>query len=161
MVCGSDSSCWHAGPNLCGRPRLNLAHHCTTHLAFACQSWMSLSQCICVCLSRLLVSGGPVPGAGASLCWSHGVSPGQSTWSCHSRGLCSPQTSQLPASLAYSLQWKRSLEILETSLQSVFFECNIMTVYKNVHMDVSVQGLGSGQLLRLCVWVWDTGNLRD
>lgn len=108
---------WHAGPNLwSSRLRLNLAHRSTTHLALhASHEWLSVPLCVCVCVCRLLVSGGPVPGAGASLCWSHGVSQGQSPWSCHSGGLCPPQTSQLPAGLAYTLQWKRLVEILDIS----------------------------------------------
>lgn len=70
----------------------------------------SESLYVCVGVYRLLVSRGPVPGAGTSLRWSHGVSPGQGPWSCHSGGLCPPQTSQLPARLAYTLQWKRLVE---------------------------------------------------
>lgn len=116
----------------------------------------SESLYVCVCFYRLLVSRGPVPGAGTSLRWSHGVSPGQGPWSCHSGGLCPPQTSQLPARLAYTLQWKRLVEfwrIIQCWVQHKY------TVYNKTC--VCVQGLGLGQLPRPCVWVWDTGNLRD
>lgn len=115
----------HAGSNLwCGMLKLNLAHWSTTHLALhASHEWLSVT--VCVCVSRLLVSGGPVPGAGASLCWSHGVSPGQGPWSCHSGGLCPPQTSQLPARLAHTLQWERLVEILHIVQCWVQRNCSI------------------------------------
>lgn len=57
---GRDSTLlqWHAGPNLWwGRPRLNLAHCSTTHLAsHAIHEWLSITVCVCLdywCLEDL------------------------------------------------------------------------------------------------------------
>lgn len=120
--------------------RLIMAKLVLTHDCFCGCHTCSNRLRIWSCLIRLLVPGGSVPRAGAALCGGHGVSAGSSSRAQYCGGMRKPQATQLPVSLAHTIQWERYRWDTHTHALTVNHTEELNGVINSVGVNVNYTG---------------------